>query len=74
MVMVLILIMVWSWWDGLWEGRMAGFCRNWPKYGKLLCGAADTGEGKINGIEGERQHPAPTREVQPGEIRRLELV
>src|SRR6266481_9521656 len=71
MVMVLILIMVLVMVGYGLGSRMADFAENWPKYGSVLRGAADTVEGKINGIEG-RAAPGTDAGSQPGEIRRLE--
>jgi predicted PurR-regulated permease PerM len=71
MVMVLILIMVLVAVGYGLGTRMANFAENWPKYGSVLRGAADTVEGKINGIEG-RVAPGNEPGAQPGEIRQLE--
>jgi predicted PurR-regulated permease PerM len=52
MVMVLILILVVLAVGYGLGTRIANFSDNWPKYGGILRNAADTVEGKINGIEG----------------------
>jgi predicted PurR-regulated permease PerM len=52
MVMVLILILVVLAVGYGMGTRIADFSDNWPKYGGILRNAADTVEGKINGIEG----------------------
>jgi predicted PurR-regulated permease PerM len=77
MVMVLILIMVLAAVGYGLGTRMANFAENWPKYGSVLRGAADTVEGKINGIEG-RAAPGtdPTtdrRQIEPGLLRTMIL-
>lgn len=77
MVMVLILITVLAAVGYGLGTRMANFAENWPKYGSVLRGAADTVEGKINGIEG-RAAPGtdPTtqgRQIEPGLLRTMIL-
>src|ERR1700691_403491 len=71
MVMVLILIMVLIAVGYGLGTRMANFAENWPKYGSVLRSAADSVEGKINGIEGV---PTPGTEpgTQSGDVRQLE--
>jgi predicted PurR-regulated permease PerM len=71
MVMVLLLIMVLAAVGYGLGSRVADFAENWPKYGSVLRGAADSVEGKINGIEG-RVAPGNQPESQPGQIRQLE--
>jgi predicted PurR-regulated permease PerM len=71
MVMVLLLIMVLAAVGYGLGSRVADFSENWPKYGSVLRGAADSVEGKINGIEG-RVAPGNQPESQPGQIRQLE--
>src|SRR5580693_2464619 len=73
MVMVLILIMVLAAVGYGLGTRMANFAENWPKYGSVLRGAADSVEGKINGIEGrvapDERSGDPVgamRQLQPG--------
>jgi predicted PurR-regulated permease PerM len=77
MVMVLILIMVLAAVGYGLGTRMANFAENWPKYGSVLRGAADTVEGKINGIEGRAAPGAdPTtqgRQIEPGLLRTMIL-
>src|SRR5580658_10508743 len=68
MVMVLILIMVLVAVGYGLGSRMANFAENWPKYGSVLRSAADTVEGKINGIEG-RVASGGEPGNSPGEIR-----
>ena len=70
MVMVLILIMVLVAVGYGLGSRMANFAENWPKYGSVLRSAADTVEGKINGIEGQVAPGEPGN--PPGEIRQME--
>jgi predicted PurR-regulated permease PerM len=74
MVMVLILIAVLGAVGYGLGTRLSNFAENWPKYSNVLRGAADTVEGKINGIEGR---VAPGADPGPGanstgELRRLE--
>ena len=73
MVMVLILIAVLGAVGYGLGTRLSNFAENWPKYSSVLRGAADTVEGKINGIEGR---VAPGADPGPGgntgELRRLE--
>jgi len=71
MVMVLILIMVLVAVGYGLGTRMADFAENWPKYSSVLRGAAESVEGKINGIEG-RAAPSNGPGGQPGEIHPLE--
>jgi predicted PurR-regulated permease PerM len=71
MVMVLILIMVLVAVGYGLGSRMSNFAENWPKYGSVLRSAADTVEGKINGIEG-RVAPGGEPGNPPGEIRQME--
>jgi predicted PurR-regulated permease PerM len=71
MVMVLLLIMVLAAVGYGLGSRVADFAENWPKYGSVLRGAADSVEGKINGIEG-RVAPDNQPGTQPGQIRQLE--
>ena len=71
MVMVLLLIMVLAAVGYGLGSRVADFSENWPKYGSVLRGAADSVEGKINGIEG-RVAPGNQPERQPVQIRQLE--
>jgi predicted PurR-regulated permease PerM len=52
MLMVLLLILVVLAVGYGLGTRIANFSDNWPKYGGVLRNAADTIEGKINGIEG----------------------
>ena len=73
MVMVLILIAVLGAVGYGLGTRLSNFAENWPKYSTVLRGAADSVEGKINGIEGR---VAPGADPGPGgntgELRRLE--
>jgi predicted PurR-regulated permease PerM len=71
MVMVLLLIMVLAAVGYGLGSRVADFAENWPKYGSVLRNAADSVEGKINGIEG-RVAPDNQPGTQPGQIRQLE--
>jgi AI-2E family transporter len=71
MVMVLILIMVLVAVGYGLGTRMADFAENWPKYSSVLRGAAESIEGKINGIEG-RVAPGNGPGGQPSEVRPLE--
>ena len=72
MVMVLILILVLAAVGYGLGSRTANFAENWPKYGSVLRSAADTVEGKINGIEGRVAPSGETGGGQSGEIRTLE--
>ncbi len=72
MVMVLILITVLVAVGYGLGTRMANFAENWPKYGSVLRGAADTVEGKINGIEGRSTSGTAQDTQNNGEIRQLE--
>jgi predicted PurR-regulated permease PerM len=73
MVMVLILIAVLGAVGYGLGTRLSNFAQNWQKYSTVLRSAADSVEGKINGIEGR---VAPGADPGPGgstgEIRRLE--
>jgi predicted PurR-regulated permease PerM len=71
MVMVLLLITVLVAVGYGLGTRIANFADNWPKYSTVLVGAANTVEGKINGIEGR---PAPGTQPggQSGDVRQLE--
>ncbi len=71
MVMVLILIMVLVAVGYGLGTRMADFAENWPKYSSVLRSAAESVEGKINGIEG-RVAPGNGPGSQPSEVRPLE--
>jgi predicted PurR-regulated permease PerM len=80
MVMVLILIMVLVAVGYGLGSRMANFAENWPKYGSVLRSAADTVEGKINGIEGrvatggEPGNPSgEIRQMEPGLVHTMIL-
>jgi len=82
MVMVLILIMVLAAVGYGLGTRIANFAENWPKYGSVLRSAADTVEGKINGIEGRvapdgtaggGQGSPEMRQLEPGLLRTLIL-
>jgi predicted PurR-regulated permease PerM len=69
MVMVLILILVLGAVGYGLGSRIANFAENWPKYGSVLRGAADTVEGKFNGIEGR---DGTAGEASTGQARALE--
>jgi predicted PurR-regulated permease PerM len=77
MVMVLILILVLAAVGYGLGSRIANFADNWPKYSSVLRSAADTIEGKINGIEG-RVGPGGAdgseqdiKQLEPGLLRNL---
>jgi predicted PurR-regulated permease PerM len=72
MVMVLILITVLVAVGYGLGTRMADFAENWPKYGSVLRGAADSVEGKINGIEGRGASGTPSDGQSTQQIRQLE--
>jgi predicted PurR-regulated permease PerM len=72
MVMVLILIAVLGAVGYGLGTRLSNFAENWPRYSSVLRGAADTVEGKINGIEGRVAPGADPGPGNTGEIRRLE--
>ena len=63
MVMVLILIAVLGAVGYGLGTRLSNFAQNWSKYSTVLRGAADSVEGKINGIEGR---VAPGADPGPG--------
>jgi predicted PurR-regulated permease PerM len=72
MVMVLILIAVLGAVGYGLGTRTADFAENWPKYGSVLRNAADTVEGKINGIVGRVSEIAPQQGAsQDSEIRQM---
>jgi predicted PurR-regulated permease PerM len=78
MVMVLILILVLGAVGYGLGSRIANFAENWPRYGSVLRGAADTVEGKFNGIEGRDGTTGETatgqaRTFEPGLLRTLIL-
>jgi predicted PurR-regulated permease PerM len=80
MVMVLILILVLAAVGYGLGSRIANFAENWPRYGSVLRSAADTVEGKVNGIEGRVASgetgggQAPEmRQLEPGLVRTLVL-
>jgi predicted PurR-regulated permease PerM len=80
MVMVLILILVLGAVGYGLGSRIANFVENWPRYGSVLRGAADTVEGKLNGIEGRDGSAEPgagqvpeMRQFEPGLLRTLIL-
>jgi predicted PurR-regulated permease PerM len=80
MVMVLILIMVLVAVGYGLGTRMADFAENWPKYSSVLRSAAESVEGKINGIEGRAAssngpggQPAEIRPLEPGLLRTMIL-
>jgi predicted PurR-regulated permease PerM len=72
MVMVLLLIFVLGAVGYGLGSRTANFADNWPKYGAVLRGAADSIETKINGIEGRVSPGTPTGGGDNAEIRNLE--
>jgi predicted PurR-regulated permease PerM len=72
MVMVLILIAVLGAVGYGLGTRLSNFAENWPKYSSVLRGAADSVEGKINGIEGRVAPGADPGPGSTGELRRLE--
>ncbi len=72
MVMVLILIAVLSAVGYGLGTRLSNFAQNWSKYSSVLRGAADSVEGKINGIEGRGGPGADPGPGSTGELRRLE--
>ncbi len=79
MIMVLILILVLAAVGYGLGSRIANFAENWPKYSSVLRGAADTIEGKINGIGGGvaaggaagAGGAQDVRQLEPGFIRTL---
>ena len=78
MVLILIAVLV-AVGYGLGE-RTSDFLANWPKYGSMLKQAANTVEGKINGLEGrvseigpESAAAAPKASAEPGIVRTLIL-
>jgi predicted PurR-regulated permease PerM len=72
LVMVLVLIMVLVAVGYGLGSRIANFAENWPKYGSVLRSAADTVEGKINGIEGRVSTAGEAAGGRASEIRQLE--
>ncbi len=52
--------------------RTADFAENWPRYSEVLRKAADTVEGKINGIEGQVSRIGPSSAPATQEIARVE--
>jgi predicted PurR-regulated permease PerM len=71
MVMVLLLILVLAAVSYGLGTRIANFAENWPKYGAVLRSAADTVEGRINGIGGGVA-PGGAVGAQGTEMRQLE--
>jgi predicted PurR-regulated permease PerM len=81
MAMVLLLILVLGAVGYGLGSRIANFAENWPRYGSVLRSAADTVEGKINGLEGRDAgspeagsgQAAERRQFEPGLLRTLIL-
>ncbi len=72
MVMVLILIAVLGAVGYGLGTRLSNFAQNWSKYSTVLRSAADSVEGKINGIEGRVAPGADPGPGNTGELRRFE--